>query len=73
MRREFRPVTVEPWLAHRDGLIARDDGADVGRLLKFRAAQTEPLPDRLEGRRVVPAWVPELLAWADFHLHTGWA
>jgi hypothetical protein len=66
-------VAVEPWLAHRDGLIARDDDADVGRLLKFRAAQTEPLPYRFERRCLAPAWVPGLLACADFHSRAGWA
>jgi len=57
MRPEFRTVTVEQLLAHRGGLIALNNAADVGLFLEFLAAQTEPLPDTFEGRRrFAAAW-----------------
>jgi CubicO group peptidase (beta-lactamase class C family) len=51
MRPEFRTVTVEQLLAHRGGLIAMNNNADIGLFLEFLATQTEPLPDTFEGRR----------------------
>ncbi len=57
MRPEFRTVTVEQLLAHRGGLIAMNNEADVGLFLAFLATQTEPLPDTFEGRRrFAAAW-----------------
>lgn len=57
MRPEFRNVTVEQLLAHRGGLIALNNEADVGLFLEYLATQTEPLPDTFEGRRrFVAAW-----------------
>ncbi len=47
----FRSVTVEQLLAHRGGLIAMNNEADVGLFLEFLAAQTEPLPETFAGRR----------------------
>lgn len=57
MRPEFRNVTVEQLLAHRGGLIAMNNEADVGLFLEFLAAQAEPLPDTFDGRRrFAAAW-----------------
>jgi D-alanyl-D-alanine carboxypeptidase len=57
MRPEFRTVTVEQLLAHRGGLIAMNNDADVGLFLEFLATQTEPLPDTFAGRRrFAAAW-----------------
>ena len=57
MRPEFRSVTVEQLLAHRGGLIALNNDADVGLFLEYLAAQTEPLPETFEGRRrMAAAW-----------------
>jgi len=57
MRPEFRTVTVEQLLAHRGGLIAMNNDADVGQFLEFLATQTEPLPDTFEDRRrFAAAW-----------------
>ena len=47
----FRSVTVEQLLAHRGGLIALNNEADVGLFLEFLAAQTAPLPETFAGRR----------------------
>ncbi len=53
----FRSVTVEQLLAHRGGLIALNNEADVGLFLEFLAAQTEPLPETFAGRRsFLAAW-----------------
>ena len=53
----FRSVTVEQLLAHRGGLIALNNDADVGLFLEFLAAQTEPLPATFAGRRsFLAAW-----------------
>ncbi len=54
----FRSVTVEQLLAHRGGLIAMDNEADVGLFLEFLATQTKPLPETFAGRRTF------LAAWA---------
>jgi len=57
MRPEFRAVTIEQLLAHRGGLIAMNNEADVGAFLAFLAEQTEPLPSNFEGRRrFAAAW-----------------
>jgi CubicO group peptidase (beta-lactamase class C family) len=57
MRPEFRSVTVEQLLAHRGGLIALNNDADVGLFLEFLATQTDPLPDTFEDRRrFAAAW-----------------
>jgi D-alanyl-D-alanine carboxypeptidase len=57
MRPEFRTVTVEQLLAHRGGLIAMNNDADVGLFFEFLATQTEPLPSTFEGRRrFAAAW-----------------
>jgi CubicO group peptidase (beta-lactamase class C family) len=53
----FRSVTVEQLLAHRGGLIALNNEADVGLFQEFLAAQTEPLPETFAGRRsFLAAW-----------------
>ena len=53
----FRSVTVVQLLEHRGGLIAMNNEADVSLFLEFLAAQTEPLPETLAGRRrFAAAW-----------------